>query len=378
MITMLDIRSSEDRGSDNMVLKGTYNTRVPLNINDDDMDPESQVITERAGFTEMTFSRISHDVSVVVRRFNYYPLEIGDEEQPQSMSFGERSQLISECNQHIEKTYLVHCDVTNPLAFVAATVARLIMSRMWLGLYHPLPEEIRRSPQQRTTRDRILQVAIEVLEYAHLLEREPALAQWRWLFSTWVQWHALAVTLATLCVHNQGPLVARAWRIIDLVYDAWAVRIADSTRGMLWRPIKKLMGKAQANRRSGTMVAGDLSLMNGANGFTNSGITNAQALPLDKPSLDNLQIPDILPESVLGFPAVGDLLPNGTLQLGLPPYQFDPNEQYLPDVTQPSGEINMVDSINWTEWDEFMRDFEMETQSGGVGDMQQDLQYPLW
>lgn len=358
-----------------MVLNGTFNTRMPLNINDEDMDPDSQVITERTGFTETTFSRIGHEVSMVVRRFNYYPLQIISEEQP-SLTFEERSRMISECSEHMEKSYLVNCDITNPIAFVTTTVARLIMSRMWLGLYHPFPQEARIPSQRGMARDRLLQVAVEILEYAHILEHEPAIAQWKWLAGTWVQWHALAVTLAALCIQNQGPLVARAWRIIDLVYDEWAVRIADSTRGMLWRPIKKLMAKAQANRRSGAAAIGDLPMTSRTDGYPC--VSNAQTLPLLMPPLDNLHIPDVSLESVTGLSAVGDLLPDGTLQLGLPPYQFDPNQQYLPDITLPSDDANMIDPIDWTEWDEFMRDFKMESQSGGTGNVQQDLQYPSW
>jgi len=72
------------------------------------------------------------------------------------------------------------------------------------------------------------------------------------------------------------------------------------------------------------------------------------------------------------------LLPIGTPQLGLPPYQFDPNQQYLLDITLPLADANMMEPINWTEWDEFMREFEMESQSGGTGNVQQDLQYPQW
>jgi len=375
MIAMLDIRSSEDRGSENMVLEGTYNTRVPLNINDEDMDPDSQVITERIGFTEMSFSRISHDVSVAVRRFNHYPLKMDSEEKPLSLTFEERSRMVTKCHQHIEKTYLVHCDITTPIAFVATTVARLVISRMYLSVYHPFRQGARISPPQGMVRDNLLQVAVEVLEYAQVLEREPTLAQWRWLFGTWVQWHALAVTLAALCVQDKGPLVARAWRIVDLVYDEWAVRIADSTRGMLWRPIKKLMGKAQANRRGATALIGDLPMMDGTNVY-NSDVTNAQTVPLEMPPLDNLRIPDLSPESkLLGG---GHLLPIGTPQLGLPPYQFDPNQQYLLDITLPLADANMMEPINWTEWDEFMREFEMESQSGGTGNVQQDLQYPQW
>ena len=371
---MLDIRSSEDRGSDNLVLDGTFNTRKPLNINDEDMNPESQFITERTGFTELTFALISHNVSVSVRKFGYAPLKTGNEEFRLSLTFQERAHMIAECHHLIENKFLIHCDITNPMVFTATVVARLIMSRMCLSLYHPFQEEVHQPPPRGATRDHLLQTATEVLEYAYLLEREPAIAQWRWVFSTWVQWHALAVTLAALCVQNQGPLVARAWRIVDLVFEGWAVRIADSAKGMLWRPIKKLMGKAQANRISGTQILADLPI-------SRSSLSTDQPLPLQMPRLQTLQIPDrVSPESLSALLPVGDL-PNGTLQLGLPPHHFDPNQQYLPDVMIPlssTTDANVIDSINWTEWDEFMRDFEMETQGGGVGTVQQDLQYPLW
>ena len=385
---MLDIRSSEDRGSEHMVLLGSYNTRQPANINDEDMDPESQDITERIGFTEMTFSLISHHVSVVVRQFRYSPLEIGNEDQNRSLSFEERSRIITDCNEHIENNFLIYCDISNPIAFIATIVARLIMSRMWLGLFHPFPQDFRLPFQRSTTRARILQTAVEVLEYAHLLEREPALAQWRWLFGTWVQWHALAITLASLCVQNQGPLVERAWRIVDLVYEDWAVRIADSARGMLWRPIKKLMGKAQANRRNGILISGGMPMMDSKNSYPN---VDPQPLLLQMPPISSLQIPDILPDPLTNISAVGDLLPDGTLQLGLPPYTFDPNQHYLPDMTPPSsntnlgvgavadGDANMLDPIDWMEWDEFMREFEMEQSGKGTeGAVDGGLMYPPW
>ncbi len=371
---MLDARSSEDRGSNSMILEGTFNTRTPLNINDEDMNPESQFIAERSGFTEMTFALIGHNVIMSASQFRNAPLEVGNEEIPLSSTFEERARMIVECRQLLENKYLVHCDISNPIAFTATAVARLTMSRMCLSLYHPFSHDVRHLPQRGITSDRVFQTAVEVLEYAYLLEREPAIAQWSWLFSTWVQWHALAVTLAALCVQNQGPLVARAWRIVDLVFEGWAVRVADSAKGMLWRPIKKLMGKAQANRNSGTQILADLPM-------TRSFLSTDYPLPLQIPRLQTLQIPDVSPGSLVEFLSVGDLLPNGTLQLGLPPYHFDPNQQYLPDVTIPPSsttDANMMDPINWTEWDEFMRDFEMETLGDGEGDVQQDLQYPLW
>ena len=63
-----------------------------------------------------------------------------------------------------------------------------------------------------------------------------------------IQWHPLAVALAELCTQSSGPLVDRAWRVVDTVFPLWSEHVADTKRGRLWRPIKKLHKKAQAVR----------------------------------------------------------------------------------------------------------------------------------
>jgi hypothetical protein len=71
----------------------------------------------------------------------------------------------------------------------------------------------------------------------------------RWLTTIWISWHALAVVIAELCVQTEGPLVERAWRLVDAVFEETARHIADSNHGRLWRPIKKLMNRAQVVRK---------------------------------------------------------------------------------------------------------------------------------
>ena len=53
---------------------------------------------------------------------------------------------------------------------------------------------------------------------------------------------------AELCIHTQGPTVERSWAILDRSLDFYKQIIADSEKGMLWRPIEKLLKKARENR----------------------------------------------------------------------------------------------------------------------------------
>ena len=410
-ICVLDIHSAEDRGSDPMIHEATFTTRKPLNINDADLDPENrQPLSDRVGHTELTFCLICNELSIVTRRFTFMLQPAKDREKvPAGTTVEEKISLISECEQYIRQEYLVHCDSSNPIAWVAVTVTRLILARLWLAVYHPLQPENRSHVYPMMTRERLMLISVSILEDAHRLEREPSVVQWRWFFSSWVQWHALAVALAELCLHNRGPLVERAWAIIDQVYEPWASHIADSRRGMLWRPIQKLMHKALANRRTCASVADSHSP---AYTTTNSGSLS----PVGPPLHHNLQSPSNpdfshapsptdpnaevgLHDAVINHPIDEHqpLLPGVELHLGVPdvppqqqfstlyPHQAMPelsstqsvpmyaSYQTQPVFTPPISHGENFDTINWPEWDTFVQEFELEQHPGLSDQVSSDL-----
>lgn len=394
-ICILDIHSAEDRGSDPMIHEATFTTKKPLNINDADLEPGNmQLLSDRVGHTEMTFCLICNELSIVTRRFTYMLRPAKDGEKVSAVTtIEEKIALISECEQYLKQEYLIYCDHTNPIAWVAVTVARLILGRMWLAVYHPLQQEHRSHVYPMLTRERLMLISVSVLEDAHRLEREPSVVQWRWFFSCWVQWHALAVALAELCLHNRGPLVERAWAIIDQVFEPWALHIADSRTGMLWRPIQKLMNKALANRRTCASAADPTSPA--------YPLSNSRSLsPVGPSPLHHLQTPDLshapsqtsLNDEVAAHdvminhhigeqhsslagvdlhPEVSNLPPQQQF-LALFPHQGTPDLlspqtapgygpfQTIPVSTSSIGHGEGFDPINWAEWDAFLQDFELE------------------
>ena len=381
-----------------MIHEATFTTKKPLNINDADLDPENmQLPLDRTGFTEMTFCLICHELSLITRRFTFMPQSAKDRESvPAGISIEEKISMISDCQQYLEKEYLIHCDNTTPLAWVAVTVARLILARVWLSIYHPLHHEHRSHVYATLTREKLLLASVEILENAHRLEREPSVAHWRWFFSSWVQWHALAVALAELCLHNRGPLVERAWAIIDQVFEPWASHIADSRRGMLWRPIQKLMSKAMANRRvsasttNSSFPAHDpsksgmhspmqprLHALHTSDLLHGSSRTdlNAEVALRDgmidghvdegQPSLSELnhhpEHPGLLSHEqfsgMIPHPSFSEL----SFQPTVPVYD---SYQMLPVLSPVMGHGESPDTINWAEWDAFMQEFEIEQAPG--------------
>jgi hypothetical protein len=59
--------------------------------------------------------------------------------------------------------------------------------------------------------DLLVLTAVEVLEFAYLLETHENTAKWSWLFQRYVQWQPFAFTLSELCVRPTSSLSDRAW-----------------------------------------------------------------------------------------------------------------------------------------------------------------------
>lgn len=378
-ICILDIHAAEDRGSDPMIHEAIFTTKPPLNINDEDMDPETtEPLTARTGYTAMTFCAVNHEVFMFHRRrCSIMGYNTGSLVTPQSMKIEDQITMMTELQEHLKEKYLIHCDLRNPIAWVTVSVTRLIVTRFWLAFYHPLQHEQRPKTRPNMTREQLLMITVELLEGARRLEIEPATTQWRWFFDSWVQWHALAVALAELCVQNQGPLVQRAWAIIDEVFEPWAAHIADSKRGMLWRPIQKLAAKARMNRRHGGW------------GITRN--NKNDSLVLDAGHITSVQTPSYGNNNVANYILDPEHLQNMSLDPLQPaPTQFQPNSfsQYPSTNTNnniiPKAFGTLDDASifaaaeesfdpNWAEWDAFMQDYERENPLvNGEGDVWQD------
>ncbi|RMZ78316.1 hypothetical protein DV737_g3935, partial [Chaetothyriales sp. CBS 132003] len=244
-ISILDSRAAEDHGTDPTFNEQFYDTRLPLNVNDEDIYPEMKVAPkEREGTTEMTFCLIRFELVVFNRRLN--PTQPGASGGEQTLE--EKENMIDACHRRIEDKYLRHCDMSKPIFWVSATVARLILAKMWLMVHHP--RSISTTAQGRVllseTKDRLFIRAVEVIEFAYILQTNENTAKWGWLFQTYMQWQSVAFVLAEICERPPGPDVERAWHAVECVCDPKFSDNPRTAKGLLWKPIRHLMIKARA------------------------------------------------------------------------------------------------------------------------------------
>lgn len=255
-VCFLDLRSAEDQGTDLTIIDRTFDTQMPLNINDSDISPESKEFPRpRDGPTDMTFSLIRYEVSAVARRLH----TVASASAPvcprdASTSLEEREALLSNVHTRVVEKYLNHRDCeNNPMYWVAGNVARIIIAKMTLVIYQPL---LFPAPGQELLSDdiraRLFNAAIEMFEYNYLLNTDPRCKQWRWLFQTYTVWHAVAFVLIEVTHRPWGVTAERAWAALNSLYSAPAPKPLDLEKMIshktIWLPFKKLYFKAKKHR----------------------------------------------------------------------------------------------------------------------------------
>ena len=373
-IGSLDSRASEDQGTDPSIVEQSFDTKFPLNINDEDFDPSTKEIPkEHEGATEMTFDLIRYSMGITVRRLSFAPPGAGRcRIMSARLSTEDKERMIEDLHQYLEKKYLSHCDMSVPLHWVAATVARLILAKMWLVVHHPFSRSDAGVGLPQETKDRLFRTSLEVIEFSRLLETEKTTLKWGWLFRTYVQWHAIAFVISQLCTRTLGPEVDKAWMVIEEVFDDWGGTVTSNQRGMLWKPLRKLMAKARAERSKALEKQAQFPL-DGSLGPTTP-LFNLAPGPMStgNASLDYSTFE--MPGSVTDTPSAteADLKGLNGLQQSFAPLgqaqstdaMIGTNQWNLDPSIFAQDRLIEENDMTWTGWDDMIKDYQVESENG--------------
>lgn len=245
-IYLLDANSSEHLATIPLIHDETYDTKFPLNINDDNISPNSNdPVVEQTGFTETTFLLIQCEMTASSRQSIQ---KLKSKTGGCCESVEKYSQVLNELNSLIETRYLKFYDIQIPIQWAAATMARLSLARSWLVVHLCLLRSGSIGTELWHQRREVLFItAIEVVEFAHILETNEHTEHWSWIFEKSQQWQAFAFILSELCVRPVSPVSDRAWTAVSVVYRQWKQRRSHST-WILRRPLSRLMKRVAAIR----------------------------------------------------------------------------------------------------------------------------------
>lgn len=384
---MLDTRASEDHASDPSILDFSFDTEYPLSINDADLLPEATEFPKvQPGVSEMTFCLIRYEICLLTRKLTYVPPGATPcKVAGQHLTLEDKEKLVRDVSQHLEVTYLQYCEDAGPLYWVSATIARLIMAKMSLILYHPLTQPGKPNSLSQDIRDRLFMASIEIIEYSHVLESEASTKKWGWLFHTYIQWHAIAFILGELCTRGNSEITTRAWRALDVVFQDWGRAVTHTKSGMLWQPMRKLMAKARRKREENAQQAASAELgippqymrpqptaysqpspcpgniardrlLSNTTGPVDNGIQVIDS------TIMTMGAPNTMQPQIVGM---GSMAPE-QIQLQMQYQQQQLQDQQPAEWMMDDGALLDLDmgtldgEINWEGWDDMVRDFQMQ------------------
>ncbi|POR33178.1 Putative transcriptional regulatory protein [Tolypocladium paradoxum] len=252
-ILMLDLRSADELGTDMAIGERSYDTHMPSNINDADIGPEStEIPAPREGRSDCAVSIVRGEICGMSRRLVTAASAMASLcPKADNSSIAERERMLIEVYQRVEHKFLQHVlDETDPLYWVAAMIARVIMAKMCLVIYQPMLFPGSDYELSGEIRQRIYVAAIEIMEYNHKLNTDPRCKQYRWLFKTYTNWHAIAYALIETCRRPWTALVERGWEAVN-GYDKDPVEIARrADHAAVFLPLRKLFMRARRHREA--------------------------------------------------------------------------------------------------------------------------------
>ena len=255
ILCLLDMRSAEEQGTELLIPERIHDTRLPLNVNDSDLDPDmTDFPEERQGATDMSFSLVRYEVCTFARSMHMAASATSTCCPDLQTTAQEKEQALKAVYDRVDKKYLkgsTNKD-TNVLHWVASLIGRLIMAKLGLVIYQPIFMSRGGQVLSQDVRDRLFMSCIEVMEYNKILNGEPKCRQWRWLFQTYTQWHAVAYLLIEIRRRPWAPSLERAWVALNETFrDTEPVEYAKLMKNSAaWVPLRKLMVRAEQHREA--------------------------------------------------------------------------------------------------------------------------------
>ncbi|KLO92425.1 bikaverin cluster-transcription factor [Fusarium fujikuroi] len=239
-ICLLDMRSSEFHGYEPIVRGDMFDTKLPLNINDSDINPSmTESSKEHEGYTQMTFCLIRCEVMKAGWQVGYAS---PTPNSTATTARGDGELIVQELKSRLEERYLRYCDESVPFMLFTSKVAQLIVART--GLIVDFPRKQREAYTSTVIRDQLFSTSMEVLELSSFILTNTSISKWTWHSKAHIQWHAAIFVLSEISSRPASAECDQAWQYINTVHNRWGMN-ERGKRGNLWRPIQRLMVKAR-------------------------------------------------------------------------------------------------------------------------------------
>ena len=213
-LLILDGKTGQLSGSGTSILANLCDTKLPLNVNDSDLDPSmKEVPVEHTGPTEMVFCLVRYHVGEFLSRSKATSTFDGawSKLSNGAKTLTENDKVIDDFEGLLERKFLRHCDPSIPLAFISAIMVRLTICKMRLTAHHPRQYPDKGASLTQKERDNIFSISLKMIEHENLFLSTNSTKRFLWHAKCQFQLDAFIYAVTEL-LHRRvtGELAERA------------------------------------------------------------------------------------------------------------------------------------------------------------------------
>lgn len=219
-IVLLDGRTTELSGFGRSISAPLYDTKMPLNINDSDLDPSiTSLPQERAGATEMMHCCICYEVGNFFRETRaHLGLKSNWKDFSTSQILAKKDAAIDELEQRLEDKFLKYCDPLNPLHQLCSITGRAVIATIRVMVHHPSQYTDKGVSLPQSERDMLFKYSLKILEYDNMAHTMKSLKKFRWSIQNYFPWHPVICLLGELRVRKTGGDADQAWDQLEELF----------------------------------------------------------------------------------------------------------------------------------------------------------------
>jgi hypothetical protein len=242
-------------------MMGIADAKLPLNVNDTDLDPNMHEFPKpREGATDMIFCQLRYEFGTFFVQLTKPNAHNSFEATAHSshpvdntaVSMAKKDEIIDGLEQTLQQKFLKYCDPLIPLHNLTAIAARAAVCGMRLRAHHPRQYADGGASLSQSEKDTLFLLSFKIMQYDTLIHATPALHKYLWHVRVYFQWHALIYLLTDMRFRKVGKDAERAWDQVEDVYK-YHPEMLNQNDYALYSAIRILTWRAWESRKAELM-----------------------------------------------------------------------------------------------------------------------------
>ncbi|KAK9444435.1 fungal specific transcription factor [Metarhizium brunneum] len=210
-----DNRAAEDHGISSSCWLPPSDTKLPLNIHDEDLHPDMRELPPpQAGWTRMSLHLVNMEITQTVHRLDNLFTSASDSNSKELA----RRDMMDRLRDQVH-TYTGSCSSSIPLHKMTMQLALLMVHKVDLVTRQQLVNMDHPGQRDVMTTEENIVAACRCLEIYMGLWADELLLQYRWWLRSYPQYHVLLYVLWHLYVRPDGPNADRAWENVYRLFE---------------------------------------------------------------------------------------------------------------------------------------------------------------